>query len=44
MRFDVLASVACQPTWGQQFCNADAVCFDCKNLVTGTSAKNSENN
>jgi len=25
MHFDVLASVACQPTWGQQFCNADAV-------------------
>jgi len=25
MRFDVLVSVACQPTWGQQFYSAAAV-------------------
>jgi len=25
VRFDVLVSVACQPKWGEQFCNADAM-------------------
>jgi len=40
MRFDVLVSVACQPTWGQQFCNADATMLRLQNLVAGACKKN----
>jgi len=32
MHFDVLASVLRQPTWGQQFCNADAVMLPLQKL------------